>query len=305
MRYLLGIAAALCAGTAFNVGILIQKSAVDRLPHGRLLLRTLLKRPVWLSGFVLQFIFGTPLYIVAIGLIGPAVVPGIMAFGLVVLATGAVAVRKERIRPKEVVGISLVILAVVGFASSHLSIDVLSFSMTDPVLLRRSAFFAGAVIVVATICAVAARRVARGRAFRHEPAAVFHAVRAGLWYNVSNLCLGFITAGIALVADGRIGVQDSVVLAGAVVLALAANFFGVAATQNALANGRAAVAIPLQDGVSQIVPVGIFFIVYRPYIPDAASFVSLGAAAALLITGVVFLTDRLAASEVETPKAAQ
>lgn len=299
MRYLFGILAALGAGTAFNVGILIQKSAVDRLPLGRPLLRSLVRRPIWLSGVVLQFIFGTPLYILAVGLIGPAVVPGVMAFGLVVLASGAILVRKEHVRPKELLGIGFVIAAVAGFGLSHLSIDLLSFRLTDSTLIRRAALFSGAVIAVAFICQAAAYQLGRGARPRNEASAAFHAVRAGLWYNVSNLSLGFISVGIERLGRGELRGLDLVVVLAAVVIALTSNFFGVHGTQHALARGRAAVTIPLQDGVAQIVPVGVFFLVYRPYAPSLTQMGSLTAAALLLMTGVVFLTDRLAASNAE------
>lgn len=295
MRYLFGIVAALGAGTAFNLGILIQKSAVDRLPKERPLLRSLVKSPIWLLGFVFQFVFGTPLYILSIGLIGPAVVPGLMAIGLVALTVGAVRVRKERLRRREIVGIGFVILAVASFGLSRLSIDVLAFSMTNLALLRRSITFAGLVIVAALACAEIARRITGGHKIRHrfEPAAVLHAVRAGLWYNVSNLSLGFITAGLALFGRGIFDTNDLIVFAVALVTAIGSNFFGVAGTQNALARGRAAVTIPLQEGVAQLLPVGIFFFVYRPYVPTASSFVFLGIAASLLVTGVILLTNRL------------
>ena len=299
VRYLFGIVAALGAGTAFNIGILIQKSAVDRLPLGRPLLRSLVRRPIWLSGVVLQFVFGTPLYILAVGLIGPAVVPGVMAFGLVVLASGAILVRKEHVRPKELIGIGFVIAAVAGFGLSHLSIDLLSFRLTDSTLIRRAAFFSGAVIAVAFICQAAAHQLGRGARPRNEASAAFHAVRAGLWYNVSNLSLGFISVGIDRLGRGELRGLDLVVVLSAVVIALTSNFFGVHGTQNALARGRAAVTIPLQDGVAQIVPVGVFFLVYRPYAPSLVQMGALTAAALLLMIGVVLLTDRLATSSTE------
>ncbi len=299
MRYLFGILAALGAGTAFNVGILIQKSAVDRLPLGRPLLRSLVRRPIWLSGVVLQFVFGTPLYILSVGLIGPAVVPGVMAFGLVVLASGAILVRKEHVRPKELLGIGFVIAAVAGFGLSHLAIDLLSFRLTDSTVIRRAVFFAGGVIAVAFVCQALAHQLARGARPRNEASAAFHAVRAGLWYNVSNLSLGFISVGIERLGRGELHGLDLVVVLSAVVIALTSNFFGVHGTQNALARGRAAVTIPLQDGVAQIVPVGVFFLVYRPYAPSVSQIGALTAAALLLMTGVVLLTDRLAASNTE------
>ncbi len=291
MRYALGIAAAVVAGIAFNVGILIQKAAVGRAPKDRPLMRSLLKNPRWISGCVLQFILGTPLYILSVGLIGPAIVPALMSIGLVVLALGAVLVQKERVGSKEIAGIVFVVLAVAAFGLTRLSIDVHAFSMKDAGLLARTGILTGALVGIALVCAILARRSAG--AARSESAAAFHAARAGVWYNIGNLGLGFITAGFVRIGSGIFDPVEIVVSLVAVALTLVGNIYGISATQHALAHGRAAVVIPLQNCVSQILPVCLFFFVYKPSLPTVGSFLSLGAAGALLMTGVVLLTGRL------------
>jgi hypothetical protein len=299
MRYIFGIVAAVVAGIAFNVGILIQKAAVGRAPKDRPLLRSLLKSPVWISGFILQFILGTPLYTLSVGLIGPAIVPGLMSVGLAVLAIGAVRFQKERVKTKEIAGIILVVLAVTMFGLTRLSIDVLAISMKEPGLLTRAGIFSGVLMAIAVGCAFVARRMATGAgaqvATRSESAAALHASRAGMWYNLGNLGLGFITAGLARFGSGVLDPVEIVVFLVAVAITVMGNMYGIAATQHALAHGRAAVAIPLQNAVTQILPVVVFFLVYRPYVPAAESFVFLGAAGALLMTGVVLLMGRLGA----------
>ncbi len=291
MRYAFGIAAAIIAGLAFNVGLLVQKSAVGRAPRDKPLMRSLLKSPVWISGFVLQFILGTPLYTLSVGLIGPAIVPGLMSVGLVVLAIGAVMVQKERLAPKEIAGIALVVLSVALFGFTRLSIDVHAVSMKDPGLLARAGLFSVVLLAIALACAEVARRLTA----RAESSAALHATRAGVWYNLGNLGLGFITAGLARFGAGTFDPGEIAVFLVAVGFTVAGNMYGIAATQHALARGRAAVAVPLQNAVTQILPVFVFFLVYRRYAPSAASLSFLGAAGALLLAGVVLLTGRLAA----------
>lgn len=294
-RYALGIAAALCAGTAFNIGVLIQKTVVDRTPAERPLMRSLVRHPRWLVGVLVSFFGGTPLYITAVGLIGPALVPGLMSIGLVVLTIGAILVKHERLHGREAAGIGFIILAVSAYGFSRLQIDVFAFSTTNVKLLERSALFVIIVGAGAVACTAAARRIAGGRRIRpnFEPSAALRAAGAGLWYNVTNLSLGFVTAGLALIADGGFGPAQIIVFALALVFAAGSNLLGVSGTQHALASGRATVAIPLQEGVTQIVPVAVFFFVYRPYIPSTNSFVFLGTAFGLLLTGVILLTNRL------------
>ena len=299
MRYALGVAAAVVAGIAFNVGILIQKAAVGRAPKGVPLMRSLLKSPVWISGFVLQFILGTPLYTLSVGLVGPAIVPGLMSIGLVVLAIGAVLVQKERVKAKEIAGIAFVVLAVTMFGFTRLSIDVLAVSMKEPGLLARAGAFTAALVAIAVGCAAVARRLAAGAGAqatpRSESSAALHAIRAGTWYNLGNLGLGFITAGLARFGSGVFDPAEIVVFFTAVAITVMGNLYGIAATQHALANGRATMAIPLQNAVTQALPVAVFFLVYRPYVPAAESFAFLAAAGVSLISGVVLLMGRLGA----------
>lgn len=289
MRYALGIAAALIAGIAFNVGILIQKAAVGRAPKDRPLMRSLLKSPLWVSGFFLQFILGTPLYTLSVGLIGPAIVPGLMSVGLIVLAIGAVRFQKERVKAKEIAGIVCVVLSVTMFGLTRLSIDVLAVSMTDKGLLARAGIFCGVLIAIAVGCALVGAKAAA----RSESTAALHATRAGTWYNLGNLGLGFITAGLARFGVGVFDPVEIAVFLVAVGLTVVGNLFGISATQHALAHGRAALTIPLQNAVTQVLPVAVFFLVYRPYLPPGGSLLFLGAAGTLLMAGVVLLVGRL------------
>lgn len=84
--YWAGVTAAIAAGITFNLGMLIQKPAVAKTTAGSSLIRQLIRSPLWLGGFALQFIIGMPLNMLAQSLIGPAIIPGLMAVGLVVLA---------------------------------------------------------------------------------------------------------------------------------------------------------------------------------------------------------------------------
>ena len=126
--YWAGVAAAIAAGIAFNLGMLIQKLAVAKTAAGSSLMRQLIRSPLWLGGFVLQFIIGMPLNMLAQSLIGPAIIPGLMAVGLVVLAVGAVRLAGEPMRLADIAGISLVIAAVIVFGLSRMSVDMQSMT---------------------------------------------------------------------------------------------------------------------------------------------------------------------------------
>jgi drug/metabolite transporter (DMT)-like permease len=295
MRYALGVASAIVAGIAVNAGILVQKAAIARLSADRPLMRSLLRSPAWIAGLAVQLVIGSPLYVISLGLIGPAVVPGLMSIGLVVLAVGSVRLYRERLDIREAVGVGLVILAVASFGLTHLAIDVLAVPITDGGLLLRSGAYTAALAVAGAGCGVAAGR-ARKRA-RGDMEAVLHAVRAGVFYSMGNLWLGFCAAGLAGFAGGVVDRSTVVVFLLAVLLTAVGNLVGVVALQQALARGRASIAVPLQNGVSQVLPVLVFFLVYRPYVPGAGSLGLLGAAGILLVAGVTLLTRRLASAQ--------
>ncbi len=125
-RYAAGVAAALAAGAAYNVGQLAQKIAVNRLPAERAragagFVAGLLRSPLWLVGFGVVFLVGTPLNIVAAAWLGPAILPGLMSLGLVVLTVGAVTVAGERLGAADVAGVALVMAGIALIGLSHLA----------------------------------------------------------------------------------------------------------------------------------------------------------------------------------------
>lgn len=59
--HLIGVLSAITAGIAFNLGLVLQKVAVARVPKETShLMRHVVRSPLWLMGFGIQFLFGTP-----------------------------------------------------------------------------------------------------------------------------------------------------------------------------------------------------------------------------------------------------
>lgn len=72
----------------------------------------------------MQFIVGMPLNMLAQSKIGPAIIPGLMAIGLIVLTIGAVRLAGESFDSGDIAGILLIIAAVTVFGLSQLSVDI-------------------------------------------------------------------------------------------------------------------------------------------------------------------------------------
>ncbi len=292
MRYGLGVFTAVLAGIVYNLGVLVMKRAISRLPMDRPLRFSFLQSPLWIAGLALQFVMGVPLNFLAVGLIGPVLVPGLMAVGLVVLALAAVLTGVEKPRWTDFAGVTLLVLAVFGFGLSRLAVDITATSPRDPVLLLRALLFLGAVVVLILVCTAAAR-AARGA---ESVAGILFGVQSGLLYTIGNISAGFV-AGV-VVRLGRGPADGLEILVGAIAIAIAAggSSLGVITTQHALRHGRVVVTVALQNAIGMLVPMGLFFLVYRPFAPTAGQLAFVGVGSVFLIAGILLLTGRLEGS---------
>ena len=88
--YILGIIFAILAGCTTNIGLLFQKKVVNQVPDEAKLMKTLIKNKLWLLGIILEFGIGSIFFILTQSFLGPALVPGLMASGLIILALGSI-----------------------------------------------------------------------------------------------------------------------------------------------------------------------------------------------------------------------
>ena len=302
-RYAAGVAAALAAGAAFSIGQLAQKIAVNRLDAlsaeapaigsesapRRGFVAGLLRSPLWLIGFAVVFLVGTPLNIVAAAWLGPAILPGLMSLGLVVLAVGAVAVAGEHLGAADVAGIVLVMAGIALIGLSHLAVDVASASLHAPALLARlTGFTAGTSVLGAVGLAAAAGPAARGA---RGP---LRALASGLFFSGSNLWLAEFLNAIGPWLSGA-PIREGLGLAAvAACLMIASSGMGTVATQYAYRVGDASRLVPIQMVPSQIVPIMAFVLVFRCTAPSAAAVPLAAGGAALVLAGAGLLAGRQA-----------
>jgi len=122
--YVLGVILTILAGVIVNCGTIMMKYEINRLPKGEeKLMMTLVKKPIWLGGLIIQLAISGVLTIVAQILIGPALVPGLMASGLIILALGSVKILKESLKTSEIIAIVLLIIGILFLGLSTLQID--------------------------------------------------------------------------------------------------------------------------------------------------------------------------------------
>ncbi len=145
-HYLAGVALGVLGGVLTQFGQLLEKRAVnqfrgDSQENG--FFRRLLKSPTWLSGVFFGLGGGTVAYMLAQSLIGPALTPGLMASGLVILAVGSVRMNHETLNSSEIVGIFLMILGILSLGLSGLAINSTQVRTTlaEQAALQRIALF--------------------------------------------------------------------------------------------------------------------------------------------------------------------
>jgi len=295
-HYAIGVAAALGAGAANNAGMLAQKIAVNRLPTaagsrnaGSSLFLRLLHTPLWLAGAAVVVLVGVPLNLVAALWLGPAVLPGLMSLGLVVLAVGAVTVAGERIGAADVAGIALVMSGIALVGASRLRIDVAAAGMHAPALIVRLALFTACTVSLSAMLLVVAAKTRGARG-------PLRALSAGLWFAPSNLWLAVVMNALNGWLTGA-PIHEGLGLAACVlVVILSSSLTGTIVLQYAYRDSNVSRVVPIQMVPQQIVPILAFLLVFRETPPSAAALPLAVGGAALILTGAGLLAGRQAST---------
>ena len=292
--YAWGIVLALLAGVASQAGHICQKLVVNEVagrstsggraadgdrPAASGFFGRLLRRPLWLAGLVLEIGVSTVFFLLAQVYLGPALIPGLMASGLIVLAVGSAWIVRETLGFGEVLGIVLLISSAVLLGGSRLAIDLAAFDILDFAFLRRALIFT----VVVTGLFFAFRLPARGRGL-----GPLHALGSGLLYVLSNFWVGPFTGAVLRLFRGELTLPVWGMFAFTSAVLVLTNLFGIAELQQAFRVSRAAVAVPLQTLPTQVAPGLVYLLVFR-LAPPSRSAVWLFALGVGLIVASSFL----------------
>lgn len=292
-RYILGVCAAIASGVLFNAGSLMQKLAVMKAGGGKGLMQKLIKTPRWIAGFVLQMILGSPMNMLALGLIGPVLIPGLSSVGLVVLALGARRFANERFRAAEIAGITLVMLAVTLFGFGGMSVSMQTAGVYQPAFLMRLGLFTGVMILLCAGCFF-------GQIWRAQWKGVLRTLDAGILFSVSNILLSVLTMYLADWAKAQFTFNLFPYVLVASALVAAASMLGITETQRAFAVGEASKLLPIQYVPSQILPVIAYFTVFQQRLDNMRGLpLTLLAIACVLIGSILLAGRQMTGSEAE------
>lgn len=295
LDYTLGVATAVFCGVCMQSGILLQKKAVnDMAPEDRAqrFLKTLLRDRRWLAGLGLEYGVGTCAFMIAQALIGPALVPGLMAAGLVVLAVGSVRLIGEALDFSEVAGIALLIAGIVllGLSELEISVDVVRERLGDPGTAARVAILTVSLFALWAATHLQALRLARRKG-------IVMAFSNGFPFAISNFWISPLLAvgAVVLAGDGSWGQTGLFALAS--VILVGCNVLGIRQTNEAFKFAQASNVIPVQQLSVQITPIFFYFYVYALKPPRTASGVLIVAGAALIVVAAFLLGRRQAEVE--------
>ena len=123
---MVGVVCGIIGGLLTQGGQLLQKKVVNDIRYddpAKGFFRRLIRSPLWVVGFVVGLGGGTAGYMLAQSLIGPALTPGLMASGLIMLSIGSVKLNHEELNRSEITGIILMIIGILCIGLSELSIN--------------------------------------------------------------------------------------------------------------------------------------------------------------------------------------
>lgn len=186
----LGIAVAALSSTSYNVGLILEKRALRRLPpidarQAVALLRTVLLDPAWMIGFALMTC-GLGFQVVALTLAPVSVVQPVIGSGVVILVALSAVVLRERLGRLELGCVLAVVVAIVAIALSatgsagqvgHYASGLLIAAVAIPTC-----------VLALAVGAMSLRTSAHGK-HRAPAIGVSYGLASGLLYGVATLAL--------------------------------------------------------------------------------------------------------------------
>jgi drug/metabolite transporter (DMT)-like permease len=294
-HYILGVFFAVLCGVLMNCGLLLQKKVINEIPkeaRNTRFMRTLIKKPLWVTGFLLEFVGGAVTFMLAQNYIGLALVPGLLATGYIVLVIGSIRLLGETLNKQEYLGVVLLFLGIslVGVSALEIHPDTIRESLTDSDTIFRIIIFTAVMFALWGLTHFASLR-SRGRK------GVIMGFSNGFPFSLSNFWIAPLIALIWIVLGGKgTPVQVAFFVVSCIIMILV-NLLGIRQTQEAFKFGDAHNVIPMQQIPVQIAPILYYFSVFSLKPPSGKSVLYILSGALLIIVSGFFLSRRQAELE--------
>ena len=290
LHYLAGVALGVLGGILTQFGQLLEKLAVnqfraDSQENG--FFRRLIKSPTWLSGVFFGLGGGTVAYMFAQSLIGPALTPGLMASGVVILAVGSVRMNHENLNSSEIVGIVLMILGILLLGLSGLAINSTQVRTTlaDQSALQRIALFTVSFLLMSIITRSLASRIKNRRGMLIALANGFLSCLSDFWINP-------LLALIAIVLLSHAKPSQIIIFIIACIILVTVATTVTWTNQLAFKYAQASNVVPVAQVPIQIAPILVYFFIFALTPPSSISVVYILAGTFLTIVAGFLLGRR-------------
>jgi len=280
-HYIIGTVFALLAGVATYVGLAIEKKAVNKIPaenRSKGFLKTLIKSRLWDLGIFIHIGLGTVFFVIAQYMIGPALVPGIMISGLVVLIIAATKIVGEKFTLIDIAGIVMLVIGAVFIAASQLVIDSSKINLADQKIIFRIFSFSFVILGLWLLS-----NFISARSIKYK--ALFKGLAAGFPYCIGNFWITVFYASLMPVFKGNSSTLLIFFLAISIVILIVSNLFGITEIQAALKCGEVGYVIPMQQIPVQITPILYFYYVFMLKTPANNSLIWILIGMILIIIG--------------------
>lgn len=288
--YWLGVFLAILAGSTTQSGSVLQKKVVNEVAGETKFMRSLVKRPLWILGIILSFGVSSIFYLTAQLFIGPALIPGLMAFGLIVLALGSVKIVGEKLKREEILGILLMILGTFFLGVSGLSIDIAGTNLLEIGFIIRTTIFTIIIVLLSLFCHIFQKRVEKFKG-------ILLAVLSGFMFALSNFWISPLMGVITDIFNGTFNLAQIVIFILSVIILILSNVFGLATIQLAYRVGQASNMVPIQQVPTLIAPIFIYFSIFLLVPPSVFSVIYLIVGIILIGTSSFLLGKRSAQME--------
>ncbi len=188
LHYFTGVALGVFGGILTQFGQLLEKRVVNQVRNDNQendFLCRLVKSPIWVAGVIFGLGGGTAAYMLAQSMIGPALTPGLMASGLVVLAVGSVRMNHEYLNTSEIIGIGLMIFGILFLGLSGMAINSAQVRATlaNHAALQRIAAFTTSFLLFSVTTRCLASRIKNRKGMLIALANGFLACLSDFWIN--------------------------------------------------------------------------------------------------------------------------
>jgi len=265
--------------------MLLQKQVIVKLPKDAKFMRSLIKEPRWIVGLILGYVIAGVFYVFAIGFIGPALVPGLLALGIIFLAIGSVKIIGDSLKKEEIFAILLMILATFLLSFSGLSIAVTETNFIEINFIIRITIFTIIYFVLSIVLEIFQRKTQFLKGFSL-------ALIAGLMYSLTDFWMGILVGLLPDLFQGLLIMEEMVLFIITAIILIIANIVAVVKLQQAFKYGIASSMVTIQQVPVNFTPILAYLVLFLLVPPSILSIMLLIIGAILIVFCSYLLGNR-------------